>query len=228
MKQLVTVVALATFLVVLGCQQAMAPIAEPPPALEAPEPTLVGTWQFIRPERDDSGMSVNTVTLTLTFTKSRFVEFHVRRGSDGNITEYWRETGTWIATDDIVTKTYFEWDEQNRQRYADATMVDKNYAWGDEARDVLFIHSWESNGEEDRYQRGTRIKDPITYPLTGVWKGDYLWDKTDRQRWTYTFGDSFIHHYDDEYGYYPDHGSLATLTKQTCLSTSRWIALRKQ
>ena len=143
-------------------------------------------------------MLVGTATLTLTFTNSsRFIEFYVVRGIDGNITDRWRETGSWTATEDTVAKTSFVWDEQNDQRFEDANTVNKNYTWGDEAGDVLFIHNWGSNDEDDSYRRGTRIKDPITYPLTGVWKGYRVYDDANNKWWTFTLGDSFTEHFDN-------------------------------
>ena len=195
-KRLWVVVPLVTVLAVLGCKQAMTPDPEPTePDPVAPKLTLVGTWQFTSPPWDDDGMIVED-TLTLTFTPERFIEFNVRRGTDGTIIDRWRETGTWTATQDTVTKTYYQWDDQNGRRFEEPISVDKHYAWGDEAREVLFVHPWGSDDREHHFERGTRVNDPIPYPLTGAWTGSPYWD-VDGKYWTFTFGDSFTEHYDD-------------------------------
>ena len=82
MKPLWAVVTLVTFIAVLGCQQAMSPDPSPLPEPELPKPTLIGTWQFESPERDDDGMLVRirTETLALT-TAARFIAFHVVRNT---------------------------------------------------------------------------------------------------------------------------------------------------
>ena len=195
MKPLWAVVPLVAVIAVLGCQQAMSP--DPAPEPEPPKPTLIGTWQFVSPEHDDDGTLVRTKTLTLTFTSAaRFIEFYVVRRLDGSIEDRWRETGTWTTTQDTVTKTYYEWDEENDRRFEQPTAVNKHYTWGDEAREVLFIHPWGSNDDERHYVRGTRVEDPIPYPLTGTWTGFPYWD-VDRKPLTFTFGDAFTERYDD-------------------------------
>ena len=214
MKRLWVVVPLVTVLAVLGCKQAMTPApdpAEPEPTL--PKLTLIGTWQFIRTSLDDVGMIEESETSTLTFTPERFIEFNVLRGADGTITGRWRETGTWTATEDTVTKTSYRWDDENERRFDETTSVDKHYAWGDEAREVLFVHPWGSDDNEDRYERGTRVKDPIPYPLTGTWTGFRYWD-VDRKDWTFTFGDSFTERFDNGEAMFTLTGKWQTLDEE--------------
>ena len=196
-KRLWVVVPLVTVLAMLGCTQAVTPApdtADPDPT--PAKPTLIGTWQFMSPSRDDDGMVVGSETRTLTFTPERFIEFNVARETDGTITDRWRETGTWTATEDTVSKTYYRWDDQNERRFDETTTTDKNYVWGDEAREVLFVHPWGSDDDESHYDRGTRVNDPIPYPLTGTWTGFRYWDVAQRD-WTFTFGDSFTESFDN-------------------------------
>ena len=194
MKPLWAVVPLA-FIAVLGCQQAMSP--DPAPKPEPPKPTLIGTWQFVSPEHDDDGMLERTETLTLTFTSAgRFIEFYVVRRLDGSIEDRWRETGTWTATQGTVTKTLYEWDDENDRRFEEPTTINKHYTWGDDSGEVLFIHPWGATIDEHYFVRGIRVEDPIPYPLTGTWTGFRYWD-VDQRPWTFTFGDTFTEHYDD-------------------------------
>ena len=187
-----TFAAVVAVLLIAACSQAVKSEPEPKP----PKPTLIGTWQFTWPEKDDDGMIVRTEILTLTFTNAgRFIDFYLVRDAEGNIEERWRETGTWTATQDTVTKTYHRWDEQNDRRFEEPTTVTKHYQWGDEARDVLFVHHWGSESEEHNYDRGVRLKNPIPYPLTGIWTGFRPSDVEGRY-WTFTFGDSFTEHFD--------------------------------
>ena len=189
-----------------GCDTAMSTSKdkEPPPAIEplTSKEALIGTWQARGSAYDDEGNVTGTRTYTLTFTKTRYIQLHTDRDSDGAIVEAdWCqcESGTWDANETSVTKTLVPWDEDARDGNgwwsSDATSVARDFAFVDDERNVLLIHEWEGHDEKGAsFQRYERIEDPIPGgSVDGIWTLER--DYGERiERWTFTFGDSFTEH----------------------------------
>ena len=192
-----------------GCDTAMSTSKNPDEMEPLPEiepltskEALIGTWQTRETEHDDDGNVTRTTTYTLTFTKTRYIQLHTDRDSDGVIVESdWCqcESGTWDANDASVTKTLVPWDEDARDGRgwwaSDTTSVARDYAFVDDARNVLLIHRWNGDDEEKNYQRYNRIENPIPGgSIDGVWTFERSYDNNTIERWTFTFGDSFTEH----------------------------------
>lgn len=196
-------VPLVAILVILlgGCDEGGIPQDQ----VEPPKPTLVGTWRHIEHWQDDSG-DRRTETTTLTFTSTRFIEINVDRNANGDINNAWQLDGTWSVTESSVTKTYYPWDDEADARSETAVSVEKEYYWGDATGDVLLVHPWGSDDEEDVFVPFTRVSDPVP-SITGVWeyKGG-LWNLEPDQgeSRTLTFGDSEA--FTDDHRFNDDEG----------------------
>ena len=192
MRKLVTVVAALAalpLLVLAGCAAAtpMKP-KEPEPVPVPALPTLLGTWQITYPEYDDEE-GEGTRTITLTFTKDRWVQHNT--SVFGNRTFRDADSGGWSSTGSTVTKIRYEWDDEaDALSTTPATFV-KDYLWGDAERNTLLVHIWEDD-ETNHFERFTRV---MTEPpnLTGVWTYENIWedhpDYVADQHWTFTFGE---------------------------------------
>ena len=144
-----------------------------------PLPTLHGSWQRVEPATDDDG-ETGVRTITLTFTKSRFIWYSTTTW-DTTVSKS-SESGTWTSTDTTVTKIGH-------------ISTTKNYEWGDPERNTLLIQSWEDDADADASQeRYTRLE-PLTGGIAGVWSGDEFVFENDieaLQYWTLTIADGMF------------------------------------
>ncbi len=130
--------------------------------------SFLGTWKMIEPF-DDDGMT-GTETYILTFTENRYVEYSVRR-STGTLIDDGVNSGTWSYTEEFITRTWHEWDDDNDRPFVEPINVRKDYMWV-EGGNVLFMKPWFSDAEgEERYSRYERVTDSIP-SLAGVWNAE--------------------------------------------------------
>ena len=108
---------------------------------------------------------------TLTFTKSRYVSTTSEKDLGGQVTDEYQLSGTWRATDTTVTRTWYNWDEENDRRVNEPTRLAKNYLFADAGGDLL-IKPWIWDDPTDDYWRYTRVTNPIQNLLTGTWEWD--------------------------------------------------------
>ena len=140
---------------------------QPPPT---PKPTLVGTFQRDHTWQEEDGTEITTTTL-LTFTETRFIEVNVERLSSGVVHDRWSTPGTWTHTESMVTKIYHPWDDDEGRRSEQAVSIVKEYVWGDEERNVLFVHPWDWDDPAHEFHRFQRVENPLPpESIAGVWK----------------------------------------------------------
>ena len=166
-------------------------------AAPTPPPTLLGTWERVTTDRDDSGAIVRTETFTLMFTETHYFEWGKTLDADGRVLDSGDGAGKVSLSDtsNTVTKTYDDDGE--------VFSVDKEYLYAGDG-DVLVIHEWGSdNPAEERFDRFTRVADaptPIGPPkLQGTWRQTHAWDDEDEGsvihiRTLTFFGTRFIEH----------------------------------
>ncbi len=152
---------------VLGCQETTpATPADPDP----PMPTLVGTWEQVTEWDDDDG-DIRPVTIKLILTESGKAFWHVDQlelsGEESH--DPYGHVADWIATEDTITKTFIH-DNDDDDQWESGT-IDKSYYLSDSGN-VLFVHHWESDEEEDAFERYTRVQDrvPSNPTLLGTWE----------------------------------------------------------
>ena len=202
------VVAVMVVALLGGCRQAMStsPTPEGKDKGEitiSPKQALMGTWQTVEEERDDNGNVTGVKTSTLTFTKTRAILLFTERDGAGAIVEAdWCqcESGTWEADENTITKTRVPWLSDANDWGSEKVSVSRNYAFVDDAKKVLRVHSWEGHEPETSFHRYTRVENPIPGgSVTGVWTGDIEWPPRSPgeqriTRWTLTLGESFTEH----------------------------------
>ena len=163
---------LAVAALVLACKETT-PVTPPAPAPEdptPPKPTLVGTWEQVTEWEDDDG-DVRPVTIKLVLTESGKAFWHVDQlelsGEERH--EPYGHFANWKSTTDTITKTFVHDDDDDGQW--ESGTIDKSYHMSDSGS-VLFVHHWESDEKEDRYERYTRVRDPVpSNPiLLGTWE----------------------------------------------------------
>jgi hypothetical protein len=173
-----TVAAMATL--VLACQEApVVPAKEEPPP-PPPKPTLLGTWERVVDAVDDDG-DVRTATERLVFSESGKAFWHAeqleifgeeRHSPYGHIADY-------SETEDTITKTFTDWDDQADDWDTMPTTINKSFSLSGSG-DVLFVHHWGSNEQEDSFERYNRVQAPVPSnpTLLGTWRyvGGY-WDE---------------------------------------------------
>ena len=156
-------------------------------------PTLLGTWESVGVyhEHDDlldDYVVAGTETITLTFTKSRYILVETRRDGD-EMVDYSHSSGTWTpAMAGSVTKTFAEprEDDDGNVTIEDRSF-DKEYAWG--AGGELFVIRWKDDPDEGETQRPnveryTRVESPLPASMIGSWAGP-RYENVDGT-WTFT------------------------------------------
>ena len=180
---------LAVLVFLTACEGAGTPMTK-----KEEKPTLHGSWQRVETTVDDDG-DTGVRTITLTFTKSRFIWYSFTKWDDGSSRR--SESGTWTSTDNTVTKIdHWTEDEDGVAQFSeDLTSTMKTYEWGDPERNTLLIQSWEGDAVDDAsLQRYTRLE-PLTGGITGIWSGEefaFQGDDDDvgfLELWTLTIGD---------------------------------------
>lgn len=151
------IVSFAALVAIAGCK-ATTPMEEPP------LPTLLGVWRGAELVTVD-GMEVE-VSYILTFTKSRYV--HERREPIPRGFRFQVRSGTWSSTDEIVTKTRLRGGRERKE-----VVVQKQYSWGDEERNVLVMHPWEADTERDYSIEYTREPAITLELISGTWQYRY-------------------------------------------------------
>ncbi|MDE2824267.1 MAG: hypothetical protein OXK79_12265 [Chloroflexota bacterium] len=133
---------------------------------EPPAPTFRGTWTTTSQVwRDDE--VVGMATSVLTFTKSRYIQYTSEEEFDGTFIRAERESGTWSATEGMVTRTWVVWDHENGTGQTQATS--KDYVWTEDGS-VLFMELWGDEQKSDKFARYTKVDIPEPYPLAGTWR----------------------------------------------------------
>lgn len=180
-------------------QPAPTPEPSPTPTPEPPPPTLLGTWERITYDRDDSGTIIRKETQTLTFSETHYFEWERYQDTEGRTLGIGDRAGrvsiSLSDTANTVTKTY----DDDGEIFS----VDKEYLFAG-GGDVLFIHHWGSDDAEESFDRFTRVADapmaggpPAT--LRGTWRQTEAWDDDEdglvTQIRTLTFfGTRFVEH----------------------------------
>ena len=143
-------------------------------------PTLWGSWRNATGWYHD-GEIVGTIVETLTFTTSRFIMYRAHYPTGSSLGGGWRESGTWTASDDTVTKTWYVDDDDDRNTPDVLRSLDKDYVWADEARDVLFLHVWHlwSASQVPHFFRYERVKSVSPSSVVGVWQNSDLYENWD-------------------------------------------------
>ena len=127
-------------------------------------PTLWGSWHNTH-GWGDGGTEVET----RTFTKSRYILYRSYYHNDGSLDGSWQESGTWTASDDTVTRTWYDDHDDDHETPPVLRSLDTDYVWADEARDVLFIPYWGSHVEPG-FRRYERVKNVSPSSVVGVWQ----------------------------------------------------------
>ena len=138
-------------------------------------PTLWGSWRTTSRWHDD-GEIVGTVVETLTFTTSRFIMYRAHYRTDGSFDGRGLESGTWTASDDAVTKTWFVNDDDDRDTPDVLRSLDRDYVWPDEARDVLLLHEWRGWSASQSFDRYERVQNVSPSSVVGVWQRSGMGD----------------------------------------------------
>lgn len=186
-------IVVASMFLVAACSQGpgSAPADKDPDP--KPLPTLMGSWQRVETTTNDDGVT-GVRTITLTFTKSRFIWYSRTAWEDGSESRRWPESGQWTRTDTTVTKIdHWTEDEDGVVSLSeDPISMVKNYEWGDTERTTLLIQPWEDDTAPDAsLERYTRLK-PLTGGITGVWSGyEFVFsgDVEALAHWTLTIGE---------------------------------------
>ena len=167
---------LAALVFLAGCSGAGTPMTkkEEPEPKPPPLPTLLGTWESVHTYTDGEGEMV-TETFTLTFTKSRFIQFNVATREGTTTYQFWVQSGTWTSTDTTVTKIYHNWIEELDARSEEPIEVVKEYLWGDAERNTFLVHHWEWDDPANSFERYTRVNGPDpggTWVHYNEWESD--------------------------------------------------------
>lgn len=133
-------------------------------------PTLWGTWTAATGIWDDDGEILGTFADALTFTNSRYIFARMHYRTDGSFDHAWAPSGTWAATDDTITRTWYHNHDDDDETPEVLTSFDKEYLFADDAHTVLFVHYWESDHIEDRFMRLDRMSNVSPLAVVGVWK----------------------------------------------------------
>ena len=172
----------------VGCSGAVQTSQDTTP--EPSAPTFLGTWKTASPAWRD-GEIVGTETTILTFTSTRYIRYTVEEKSDGTFLDDDVESGTWRATDTVITRTWVGWDEENVRWDTDSTSVAKQYTWA-ESGDVLFVEPWGAEEETDVFARHVKVDIPDPYPFAGSWNRVFRDMYSSRVlTQTFTFNDTF-------------------------------------
>ena len=140
-------------------------------------PTLWGTWRTTEGWEHD-GEIVGTVVETLTFTASRFIMQRSHYRTDGSFDHSWPNSGTWAATDDTITRTWYHDHDDDEETPEVLTSTDKAYAISDEARNTLFVHYWDTTDVLTDFVRYDRVLNVSPDAVVGVWKDYDMEDDT--------------------------------------------------
>ena len=106
---------------------------------------------------------VGSATAVLTFTDSRYVRYVLEENSDGTFIDDWTESGTWDATDAMITRTWVDWDGDNNRWHTETTSVTKVYTWTEGGK-VLFMEPWGNEEKTDAFARYTKGRCTRTLP----------------------------------------------------------------
>ena len=135
-------------------------------------PSLRGTWTATYGWYDDDAHAGSHVD-TLTFTKERYILNRAHYRDDGAFDHEWTHSGTWNRTaSDTVTRTYWHNHDDDDDTPDILTTITKNYAWGDESRELLLMHHWTDDRQrtDSSYDGYRRVANPIPSPI-GIWHG---------------------------------------------------------
>ena len=114
---------------------------------------------------------------TRTFTKSRYILYRSYYHNDGSFDGSWQESGTWTASDDTVTRTWYYDDDGDPETPRVLRSLDSDYVWADEAHNVLFIPFWEpwpDTHVDPGFRRYERVQNVSPSSVVGVWQ--HGWD----------------------------------------------------
>ncbi len=137
-------------------------------------PTLWGSWHNTH-GWGDGGTEVET----RTFTNSRYIIYRSYYHKDGSFDGSWQESGTWTASDDTVTRTWYYDDDGDPETPRIRRSLDSDYVWADEAHNVLFIPFWEpwpDTHVDPGFRRYERVQNVSPSSVVGVWQRSDMGD----------------------------------------------------
>ena len=140
-----------------------------------PKPTLIGTWRttddwWQHDDRTDRYYRAGTETVTLTFTKTRWIEVRTGVWADGMEGDTGQESGTWTKSDSTVTRIWDDNHDNDDETPRVERGVSKDYYLQGETGNVLYMHSFGDPSETTEFKRYERIENPLPLSsLTGVW-----------------------------------------------------------
>ena len=143
-------------------------------------PEFQGTWSHTNEWHGDDEVPGYYVD-TLTFTRNRYILARAHYFLDGTLDHVWNPSGGWSEADASTLTRVWEGDHDDRDDTPPVMMsVAKPYLWADEARNLLLMHHW-MDDEEQQLTRGglelyRRVADPLPSGLTGVWQATDEWD----------------------------------------------------
>ena len=141
-------------------QEPAQPTAAQPTAAEL----LRGSWRLSEPWTDDDGKLVGMWVKTLTFTKSRLIQATSYVYDGGEPQHSSARSGSWSATDDAVTITWY--DHEEHDEVITSETIDQEYFWVDVGTE-LFLQRSDGSVAINEYERYKKT-DPVL-PPSGSW-----------------------------------------------------------
>ena len=140
-------------------------IAVEPMALTTEE-SLIGTWTATAKWIDDDRQYRET--WTLTFTPDRAI-LDTTIEVDGMLENQWFGQSAWSERNGVVTRTWYEWDPEERRFLEEPLVLDKEYYWGNSERTELLMNEWSDDEPTDNFVWYTRVQDAVPHSLVGTW-----------------------------------------------------------
>ena len=141
-------------------------IAVEPTAL-TPMESLIGTWTATAKWTNNDRQYRET--WTLTFTPDRAI-LDTTIEVDGMVENQWFGQSAWSERNGVVTRTWYEWDPEERRFLEEPLVLDKEYYWGNSESTILLMNEWSSDDEPtDNLVWYTRVQDAVPFSLVGTW-----------------------------------------------------------
>ena len=140
-------------------------IAVEPMALTTEE-SLIGTWTATAKWIDDDRQYRET--WTLTFTPDRAI-LDTTMEVDGMLENQWFGQSAWSGRNGVVTRTWYEWDPEERRFLEEPLVLDKEYYWGNSERTELLMNEWSDDEPTENFVWYTRVQDAVPHSLVGTW-----------------------------------------------------------
>ena len=164
------------------------------PEVMEPKPTLMGTWRgtndwWQHDDRTDDYYIAGTETITLTFTKDRYIYVHSGISFDGTESGTGQNSGTWQATETTVTKTEdVDHDDLDETPRIDVSVTKTYYLLG-ESGNVLYMHDFGDSEPVTTFRRYERVDYELPpAALAGVWTNHQMDEDGATETKTITIG----------------------------------------